>query len=420
MFRRVREAARRGSVHVKSLLASVGRGLRVGALYLGIGAFKVVRGVDVILRTIGRVLTWAVMSAVEVYSISESPFTWVLGNVLFWLLRGLETIFNKLRGTHHTKLHDTFPAFTILNAVAINNLALYPLVALVGWVLSPLTGQNWWRNLAHGYKVRTMSAADFAYQDRFYRDLAFDRTMGEPADPSAWEMATEQPDGAQTVDEEGLTAAQYFERQMAEGWRLIYPDPNLPHPDDLTGEEEVTPFDYLTTRIREQARTQQEADEDAAEFNLSIRKDTWGRYWAMIPDDYAVSTQPPPRVAEPEEHLHAKHAAGEPIVMEPVETEEMPEVDEHGLINYDIHDVPDNPNDVHDPKERSFWYGAKWADGSIKTIKNFLTNTEKQNRARALLHKETMNPTSGYLVHYALKGFDAELARAQEAASHNV
>jgi hypothetical protein len=134
----------------------------------------------------------------------------------------------------------------------------------------------------------------------------------------------------------------------------------------------------------------------------------------MMPDN--ISTQRPTKAeteeapvappAEPEEHLHARHAADD--------------LDAHGLQNFDVTEVPDDFNQLHDPKERSYWYGVQFVTESKRKIKNFLTSEEQQNRARALVAKDTRNPQSGFLQAYALKGFEEELDRAKEAASHQV
>lgn len=399
MFRRVREAARRGRTQAKGLLVKAGRVGLVGLIYAGKAVKKLWQGIDAVLMAAARTVTWTWTYAVEVYSMTEAPFTWAIGNVLWWLLRVGETVVNKLRHTNYTYMHRNFPAFTLLNAVAMNNLALYPLVALVGWILSPLSDQNWWRNLAHGYKTRTISAADWAYVERFKRDMAYDKTMGEP-EASAWEAAADTvqeepvpPRPARTggVDEDGLTGIQRYERNMAEGWKLVWPE---------EGKEEGG-LDYLTDRIR----TSTQDEEEVAGFLFSIHQDHWGRFWAKVPDGIDL-TRPAPSVVEPEEQVHAKHAPED--------------LDEHGLINFDITNPPEDYSQMHDPKERSYWYGVEFVTQSRRKIKNFLDSEEQQNRARAMVAKDTRNPQAGFLQHYAIKGFEEELTRAKEAASHQV
>lgn len=393
MFRRVREAAKRGRTQAKSLLVRAGHGCIIGAVYVGRAIKKLWQGIDAVLMAAARGVTWTWMSVVEVYSITQSPFTWAIGNVLWFVLRGFETVVNKVRKTEYEYMHRNFSAFTLLNAVAINNTGLYPLIALVGWILSPLSDQNWWRNLAHGYKVRTVSAADFDYVDRIKRDLAFEKTMGEPAQ-SAWEAAT---DYVGDNSEPTTDAATYYQQMLADGYSLIYPE---------AGKEEGL-FDYLVDRIANDPGTD---DEDSAYFLLTIQEDAWGRHWAQVPD--GISTQRPTKAettVEAEE-THPKHAA-EPDVIQ---------TDEHGLMNYDITQPPDDYTQLHDSKERSFWFGVEFANQSRKRIKDFLTNEEQQNRARAMVAKDTSNPQTGFLMPYALKGFEQELERAKAAASHQV
>lgn len=394
MFRRVREAAQRGRTQAKKVLAGLGRGIKKGArvvkraaIFTGVGAALVVGRV---LRTTARGITWTWLTAIEVISLTLSPFVWVLGSGLFALLRGVETLLNKMTGGERGFMHRRYPAFTLLNAVAMTNVDLYPLIAVVGWLLSPLSGKNWWHNLAYGYKVRTLSAADFSYMKRFERDLGFGIKVAEPEEPTTtWEQVpVEQP--ALDVDEEGLTPLQRYERNMAEGWKLVWPE------DKPEGG-----LDYLTERIR----TSTGDEEEVANFLFSIHNDHWGRFWAQVPDGIDT-TRPKPSTVEPEEQVHAKHAADD--------------LDEHGLVNFALEDVPDDFQSIADPKERSFWYGATFAMESRKKIKNFLDSEEQQNRARAMVAKDTRNPQSGFLIHYAIKGFEEELARAKEQAAHRV
>ena len=396
MFRRVREAARRGRTQAKSLLAMAGRGAVTVGVYAIRAVKKLWQGIDAVLTATARGVTWTWMSVVEVASLTLSPFVWILGNILWWVFRGLENGVNKVRKTQYTWAHNRFQAFTLLNAVAMSNTDLYPLVALVGWLLSPFADQNWWRSTAHGFKVRTVSAADWDYVERIKKDLGFDRTMGEPEE-SAWEAATNHVDTRMTEAD----AAAYYQQMLAEGWSLVYPE---------AGKEEGL-FDYMVDRIRQDPETD---EQDVSEFLLSVQEDAWGRHWAMMPDN--ISTQRPTKAeteeapvappAEPEEHLHARHAADD--------------LDAHGLQNFDVTEVPDDFNQLHDPKERSYWYGVQFVTESKRKIKNFLTSEEQQNRARALVAKDTRNPQSGFLQAYALKGFEEELDRAKEAASHQV
>jgi hypothetical protein len=409
MFRRVREAARRGRTQAKGLLARAGRGAATAAVYTGRGLRKVWTGVRTALTYTARAVSWVWMGAVEIESMGWAPLTWIFGNVLFAVLRGGETLINKVFRRESTNMQRRAPAFTLLNAVAIDNIIFYPLVAIVGWVLSPLSGKNWWRTVAHGYKTRTLSAADREYYDRFAYDLAYDKTMG---DETVWEAATEsvtEPPAA-NVDVNGLTAIQAYEQNLANGYSMVWPDANAP---------EGHRFDYLRQRVAEQG-----TQTDLNEFDLSLNEDHWGRWWVMLPD--GVSTQRPPKQPFFEEP-HPKHAAEEPAEPEMTEEEaerrhaESPHIerDVHGLINYDITNPPDFEQ-ISDPKEKSFWYGARFAAESSKQIKNFLGNEKLQNRARMAVANDAKNPQSEFLLVYVLKGFEAELDRAKEAATHHV
>jgi hypothetical protein len=403
MFQKVRQAAQAGRRKSAQLLKRAGRALKRTALYGALGGLKLLEGALFVVHKITRLVSWTWMSAVEVYSMSQSPFTWAIGNVLWWLLRTGENVVNWIRKTEYHYMHNHFPAFTILNAVAFTNLALYPLVALVGWLLSPLTGVDWWRSTAHGYKVRTVSAADFAYVDRIRNDIGFHRTFGTMEDfqkryPGAdfYEHNGEFVMKEQ-MDEADMNAAQYYERQLAQGFLLVYPDTNVESPHE---------WDYLEQRIREAT------DESwVTEFEMTLSEDRWGRFWASLPD--GVSTQKPARVQtvdlpEPAEEVVEE---GEPIVETPVAPKHS------GLVEFDLNTPPDNYRDLADPKERSFWYGVTFLRESAKQITGFLNDTNQQSRARAILAKDTSNPQTGFLMPYALKGFEAALEHDQEVAS---
>lgn len=399
MFRRLREAAKRGRTQAKNLLAGLGRGIKKmgrGFKYAGlVTAYGVGRVVVPPIRGTARGITWLWMSAWEIVSITLSPFVWVLGNTLFWLLRAGETVVNKISGNSYGWCHRRYPSFTLLNAVAMTNVDLYPVIAIIGWPLSLLSGKNWWKNLAYGYKVRTASAADRQYYERFQRDLGIQPEEPEEEPTTTWEQVpVEDPN----VDEEGLTGIQRYERNMAEGWRLVFPE------DKPEGG-----LDYLVERIR----TSTGDEEEVADFLFSIHEDHWGRHWARVPD--GIDTTRPkqqPIVVEPEEHLHAKHAA------EPAE--ETPEYDEHGLKNFAGTEVPPDYTTLEDPKERSYWHGAAAVVMGMVSDKNFLNDEEKQNRARALVYNQTKNPQSGYLAPYVMKGFEEFLHHEKDAAAHRV
>lgn len=388
MFKKVRDAAQAGRKKVAQALRKVGRGIKRTALYGALGGLTVFQGAMYIVHKVFRAVTWVWMSTVEVVSMTMSPFTWFFGNILFALLRGAENLVNMVRKSENTRMHDRFPMFTLLNAVAMTNEWWYMFVAMVGWLLSPLTGVEWWRNTAHGYKVRTVSAADFAYTDRIRKDIGYYRTFGEDRTVFDAAGAPPMPD---VVDTTKMTAVQYYEHNMAQGYVLVYPDLNV---------DEEHWFDYLKERISEV-----EDDTWLTEFEMTHEIDQWGRHWASIPSD--VSTQKPARVQDVEL----------PEPPEVVETETPIKAKHSGLVDFDITAPPDDYREISDPKERSFWYGATFLRESVKQITGFLGNTEQQSRARAILAKDTSNPRSGFLMPYALKGFEAALEHDQEVAS---
>jgi len=395
MFRKVRDAAQAGRKKVARLLNKVGIGIKRTALYGALGGLTLAKGILFVVHKTFRTVTWTWMSVVEVVSMTMSPFTWFFGNILFALFRGAENLVNWIRTTENTRMHDRYPMFTLLNAVAMTNEWWYLFVALVGWLLSPLTGVEWWRNTAHGYKVRTVSAADFSFTDRIRRDIGYYRTFGE--DRSVWEAASAPPK-PDIVDTTIMTAAEYYEHNLAQGYVLVYPNTDV---------DEEQAFDYLKNRIMEV-----EDETWLTEFEMTHEEDQWGRHWASIPS--GVSTQKPAKIQDVELPEPAEEA---PEEVEVVQTETTIKAKHGSLVEFDITSPPDDYREIADPKERSFWYGATFLRESVSQITGFLNNTEQQARARALIVKDTRNPQTGFLMPYALKGFEAALEHDQEVAS---
>lgn len=371
MWRRVREAARRGRKHVSNALSAVGRAaIKVGT-WLGHGALNagILLGKGV--RFLARGITWTWMTVVEIYCLTEAPFTWLIFNVVFFIARGVETLVNKIRGTKYTTVHDIFPAFSLQNAWAFDMVAFYPLVVLVGWILSPLTGRAWFRQTMAQYKMRAIGLGDWAYRDRFSSDLH--PTVRE--DKDVWAESTTPP----SAEEEAL----FFTRT---GWTQILPDPN-------TGD-----IEYIYARVP--------ASTDDEEVDLIGRVDNYGRTWMVLPK--GVDPTPPPLINEP------RHAASERMEEPPVAPEEG---EQNDWARADA-DVPDY-NTVQDPKTRSWLYGRQIVLTSIEEMPNFLDDDALQNKQRALVYNDTKNPETGFLAAHAMRGFD-EVLEALKKAAHPV
>lgn len=386
MFRRVRDAARRGRRHASNVLAAIGRAAVKVGVWLGHGALKAGVLLGKGCKYLARGITWTWMSAVEVYCLTDAPFTWIIGNVLFGILRVGETVLNWFRDAKSTAMHDIFPSFTLQNANAFNMVAYYPFVALIGWLLSPISGKDWWAETRAQYKYRTINLADWPYADRFTADLW---PVIKKVDEQAWAEATDHDAGF----EEAIIRTQKTPEDVEEfytsiGLVRIYPNPNSGITDD---------FEYLEERIRAAG-----SDDDF----LDARADRFNRWWGNIP----TGVDPTPPLVDPHDPRHAK--VSEPMEEPPVAPEEE---EEHADWLRPDADVPDY-NDVEDKKLRSWLYGRSIVLLSIEQMTGFLDNQELQNKQRALVFNDTKNPGSGLLSPHALKGFEEMLAAAKKAA----
>jgi hypothetical protein len=381
MWRRVREAARRGRRHASNALSAVGRAaIKVGT-WLGHGALNagILLGKGV--RFLARGITWTWMTVVEIYCLTEAPFTWVIFNVVFFVARCVETLVNKLRGTKYTTVHDIFPAFSLQNAWAFDMVTFYPLVVLVGWILSPLTGRAWFRQTMAQYKMRAIDLGDWAYQGRFRSDL--NPTVRE--DKDVWAESTGFQPGRRTAEEEA-------DFREASGFVRVYPDPNVGG----------TSFQYLMDRVTALM------GEDA-QFRIEI--DDHNQYW-VLPEEgmEQLDLTPPARWTGPD----PRHAASERMEEPPVAPEEG-EPNDWTRVDADVPDY----NTVQDPRTRSWLYGRQVVLTSIEEMPNFLDDVELQNKQRALVYNDTKNPETGFLAQHAKAGFD-EVLEALKKAAHPV
>lgn len=387
MWRRVREAARRGRKLASSALGVLGRAAKKVGSWVGFGVINagilLARGC----KFLARGITWSWMTIVEIAALTDAPFTWVIFNVVFFIVRGIETIVNKIRGTEYSAMHNIFPAFSLQNAWGFDMVALYPLVVLVGWILSPLTGQVWFRKTMAEYKMRAIDLGDWAYRGRFEADL--NPIVREDKDVWAESTGWPAPDSeTYPVNAQGRPTARNSAWFQSYGYVEVFPDPNSPRDS----------FQYLWDRVKAVVGTTE---------GFFIHGTMDDRYWAILPEGVIATPPEPendPRHAKPSERMD------EPV--SPAEESEYAD-----WLRPDA-EVPDY-NNIEDKKLRSWLYGRQIVLTAIVEIKGFLDDVELQNKQRALVFNDTKNPGSGFLSQHARKGFD-EMLDAMLKAAHPV
>lgn len=396
MFRRVRDAARKGGSQAKSLLKTVGHAAAKVGLWLVSGTIVAAKKIKLGAKYLARGVTWTWMTALEIYAMSDAPFLWLILNPVFYIIRVTETAINKIWRKTYAGAHRVFPAFSLQNAWAMMNTLLYPLIALIGWILSPLAGKAWWKETSAQYKYRTIHLADYEYEIRITRDLGWDvfkDTSIEEAYHRQFKDATLESEAAYMIDELGLT--------------LVEPDPN-------TGRT-----DYAWEQIYAYHGTE--------DILVEGRQDYFGRVWMEVPDDLTLVV--PPLVGAPmdarditdpveeRQPFVTGTTADEPEIIPvevvepepPVAPEEEPELEDV----FTEEETVDFTRfaEMSDPKQRSYAFGANYANICVGKIPNYLHDENAQNTARALVFNESKNPQTGLLSHYAVKGFNEQMEK---------
>lgn len=171
MFRKIRDAARAGTGKAKSLLVSTGRVAKKVGSWVGRKVTTATLAVGLALKYPARLLSWGWARAVEIYCMGQAPVTWVIVNVVWWVLRVSETVYHKVRNSRGTKLRRKFPSFTLQNAWAMTLVVVYPLVRVVNWLLSPFAGKRWTAEENLKFKYTVLQLTDQEYENRFKADL---------------------------------------------------------------------------------------------------------------------------------------------------------------------------------------------------------------------------------------------------------
>ena len=128
------------------------------------------RMIGATLALLGLLVSWLWITAWRLICLFLAPVWWIVGNVFYAWLRGMENAWNLFPSHDAAFMHATFPVFTLHDAEAFNLVSFYPLVCFGAWLLSPATGRTWYVLQMDLYRSDLLILADDEHWGLF-RDM---------------------------------------------------------------------------------------------------------------------------------------------------------------------------------------------------------------------------------------------------------